>query len=141
MQIFDMDLNMIKNQPLKLGSKFKLLNEDILVTDDQNYYAEFESRISRTINALLYDEINDIVIFNYLNYFFPPGITDHHSRKVKKDFYMHVTNTDGEPYFPDDIFMQNMGQPIHIKGNKLWEIEIENRKLDLVIYELDIKLK
>jgi hypothetical protein len=143
LQKYDMEFNLVNSVKLKLGSAYKMLNEDINTPNSKeaDFFPQLTSRISYLYNYPIYDEKNDIFLFNYINYFYPIGVTNHLSREVKKDFYMHVTNTDGVPYFPDDIFMQNMGQPIHIKGNKLWVIEIENSKLDLVIYELDIKLK
>ncbi len=140
--IYDLDFKKINSFKLNLGTTFKLLQEDIMISEtrDDEHMTQLTSRISYLYNFPKYDPNHDIFLFNYINWNYPKGVTNHLSREVKKDFYMHLTNSNGTPYFPEDIFMQNMGQPVHISGKHLWVIEIENYKMDLVLYELDIKL-
>ena len=125
----------VKEVNLNLGKTYRKINDNAFRYFENRNMSKFNNNISRK-NQLLYDNCFHRSLVCYYNDFYPKGVINPFSPKIKTNKYIVISNDNGESLTNKPIQVHKSFIPFYFHDNIIFASELDSdRHLEIVKYK------
>jgi len=139
LKIWDKKMNLIQEIQLDLSDLYKFPQFDIPHSrGNTELTRKVENNISRNFHSILIDDVNDMILFAFLNTFMPEGIGDFNHKDVEYSTVLVLFDKNGNRINSEPIVFKSISIPFHFEDKIIYISKLnQSRELQISRYKLN----